>query len=65
MSLIRFAFVNLQVDLFNLNKTFPSSKWKNEYAKNIKVMLSVSFRLIYNFFWYNCLSSSIDLLPFK
>ncbi|KAH6781199.1 RIBOSOMAL RNA PROCESSING 5 [Perilla frutescens var. hirtella] len=31
------------VDLFNLDKTFPSSNWKNGYAKNIKFNARILF----------------------
>ncbi|XP_041997837.1 rRNA biogenesis protein RRP5-like isoform X2 [Salvia splendens] len=31
------------VDIFNLDKTFPSSKWKNDYAKNIKFNARILF----------------------
>lgn len=41
-----FVFFAFQVDLFNLDKLFPSSNWKNDYGKNMKVMLlSILFRL--------------------
>ncbi|XP_057768681.1 rRNA biogenesis protein RRP5 isoform X2 [Salvia miltiorrhiza] len=31
------------VDLFNLDKTFPSSRWKNDYAKNVKFNARILF----------------------
>ncbi|KAK4392383.1 rRNA biogenesis protein RRP5 [Sesamum angolense] len=33
------------VDVFNLDKTFPSSNWKNDYAKNMKTITEFVFPL--------------------
>ena len=38
MIVLLFVNLNLQVDLFHLQNSYPNSHWKDDYIKNKKVI---------------------------